>query len=317
MSNYDVLTIGAATLDIFMRSDKFKVVQSADIPGGIAMCEVYGGKMEVEEVMIVSGGGATNTAVSFARKELKTAVIAEMGNDPQSLLIHKDLEQDQVDTRFLVQEQSETTAVSVVLIADDGGRSIMVYRGAAGMLTNTDLPLLDIESRWVHISSLGGSIELLKTILDWAKTKRVRVSLNPGMKEIEQRDKLLSLLPMVEVLFVNRDEAKVLWGIDYSDEKLWQSAQALPGARVSMITDGARGGKASIEGKVQFFAGEKVSDVVDTTGAGDAFASGMVAGILYGKTYEQAISWGVKNATGVLKYVGAKKGLLSLAQVNG
>jgi len=52
-----VVTIGAAVLDIFMKSDKFKVVKSGDIPGGIAMCEVYGGKMEVEEVLIVSGGG--------------------------------------------------------------------------------------------------------------------------------------------------------------------------------------------------------------------------------------------------------------------
>ena len=120
MNNYDVVTIGSAVLDIFMKSDKFKVVQSSDIPGGIAMCEVYGGKMEVEEVLIVSGGGATNTAVSFARKELKTAIVAEMGNDPQSLLIHKDLEQDMVDTRLLVQEPSETTAVSVVLISADG-----------------------------------------------------------------------------------------------------------------------------------------------------------------------------------------------------
>lgn len=316
MGNYDVLTIGAATLDIFMRSDKFKVVSSADIPGGIAMCEVYGGKMEVEEVVIVSGGGATNTAVSFARKELKTAVIAEMGNDPQALLVHKDLEGAQVDTRFLVQEQNETTAVSVILIADDGGRSIMVYRGAAGMLTHLDLPLTDIESRWVHISSLGGSIDLLKMILEWARNRKVRVSLNPGLKEIAQKEKLMALLPMVEILFVNRDEAKELWGIDYSDEVLWMSAQPLPGARVTMITDGARGGKASIEGKVSFFAGEKVAKVVDTTGAGDAFAAGMVAGVLYGKNYEQAIGWGVKDATGVLRFVGAKKGLLSLAEIN-
>lgn len=316
MSNYDVVTIGAAVLDIFMRSDKFKVVQSSDIPGGIAMCEVYGGKMEMEEVAIMSGGGATNTAVSFARKELKTAVIAEMGNDPQSLLIHKDLEEAQVETRYLVQEQDETTAVSVVLIADDGGRSIMVYRGAAAMLTKQDLPFDDLETRWMHISSLGGNMDLLKTILTWAKNKKIRISLNPGMKEIEHSTKLIPMLEMVEILFVNRDEAKVLWGIDYSDDALWNSNQALPGAHVTVITDGARGGKACIDGKVHFYAGKKVKKVVDTTGAGDAFASGMVAGVLYGKTYAQAIEWGIKNATGVLSSVGAKKGLLTLAEIN-
>lgn len=316
MNKYDVVTIGSAVLDIFMKSDKFKVVQSADIPGGIAMCEVYGGKMEVEEVLIVSGGGATNTAVSFSRKELKTAVVAEMGNDPQSLLVHRDLEADSVDTRFLVQEPAETTAVSVVLISADGGRSIMVYRGASAMLTRHDMPLEEFETRWLHVTSLGGNMELLTTILKWAKSKNVRVSLNPGLKEIQHREKLLPLLSQVEILFLNRDEAKELWGIDYSDESLWKSLQSLPGAYVTVITDGPRGGKVSINGKVSFFEAEKVSKVVDTTGAGDAFASGMVAGVLYGKTYEQAINWGIKNATSVLMYVGAKKGLLKLSEVN-
>lgn len=316
MSNYDVVTIGSAVLDIFMKSEKFKVVASGDIPGGIAMCEVYGGKMEVEEVTIMSGGGATNCAVSFAKKELKTAIVAEMGNDPQSLIVHRDLEEAQVDTRFLVQEAGETTAVSVVLIADDGGRSIMVHRGAAAMLTGRDVPTGEIETRWLHISSLGGNMELLKILLIWAKDKKIRVSLNPGLKEIEHRDKLIPLLPMVEILFVNRDEARALWGIDYSDEALWKSSQALPGAHVSVITDGARGGKVSLHGKVSFYEGEKVKKVVDSTGAGDAFASGMVAGVLYGKTYEQALMWGQKNAVAILKHVGAKKGLLTLAEIN-
>lgn len=311
-----MVTIGAAILDIFMKSEKFKVVQSGDIPGGIAMCEVYGGKMEVEEVIIASGGGATNCAVSLAKKELKTAVIAEMGNDPQALLVHKNLEEVGVDTRFLVQEQDETTAVSVILIADDGGRSIMVHRGASAMLTKHDLPLNDLETRWIHISSLGGNMDLLKTILQWAKNKQVRVSFNPGLKEIAQKEKLLSLLSMVEILFLNREEAKQLWGIDYSDEELWKSMQPLPGARVTVLTDGGRGGKLSINGKVSFYQPEKVKKIVDTTGAGDGFASGMIAGVLYGKTYEQAVNWGIKNATGVLAYVGAKRGLLSLVEVS-
>ncbi len=311
-----MISIGSAVLDIFMKSDKFKVVQSGDIPGGIAMCEVYGGKMEVEEVDIVSGGGATNTAVSFARKDLKSAVVAEMGNDPQSLLVHKDLEENQVDTRFLVQEAGETTAVSVVLIADDGGRSIMVHRGAAALLTKEDIPLDLMDTRWIHISSLGGNIELLKLLLTWAKSKQVRVSFNPGMKEINQKEKLLPLLSQIEILFLNRDEAKELWGIDYRDEGLWKSMQAIPGSYVTVMTDGANGGKVCVNGKVSFYEGVKVKKVVDSTGAGDAFASGMVSAVLYGKTYEQAVEWGIKNATNVLMHVGAKKGLLTLGEIN-
>lgn len=306
MSNYDVVSIGSAILDIFMKSDKFKVVSSGDIPGGIAMCEVYGGKMEVAQVEIISGGGATNTAVSFAKKDLKSAIVSEMGNDPQALLIHRDLEEAQVETKYLVQEPGETTAVSVVLIAEDGGRSIMVYRGASAMLTRRDLPLDELETRWVHISSLGGNLELLTTLLRWAKHKGVRVSLNPGMKEIEQRAKLLPLLDMVEILFLNKEEAGALWG----------DGGVRVSARVVVITDGERGGEVREGAETYSYAGDKVKKVVDSTGAGDAFASGMVAGVLYGKTYRQAVAWGIANASSVLRHVGAKAGLLTLAQIN-
>jgi len=315
MSNYDVVTVGAATLDIFMRSDNFKVMKSEAVTGGLAMCEVYGGKMEVEQVEIVSGGGATNCAVSCARKELKTACICEMGNDPQALIVHKDLEEAGVDTRFLVQEPDEITAVSVILIAKDGGRSIMVHRGASAMLTKSDLPLKEIETRWLHITSLGGNMALLTQLLNWAKEKKIRVSLNPGMTEIKVKEKLLKLLPLVEVLFINREEAEKLWGEELKEEKAWRGGKEPGGAKVSVITDGKRGGKAWIEGKSVFYKGKTLKAVVDSTGAGDAFASGYIAALLYGHNYERAINWGVENASGVIKKVGAKKGLLSLAQI--
>lgn len=316
MSNYDVVCVGGATLDIFMKSDKFKVIKSEKVAGGVAMCEVYGGKMEVEEVVIASGGGGTNTAASLAKKELKCAAVVEMGNDPQSLIVHQDLEEAGVDTRFVVQEPDETTAVSVILIAEDGGRSIMVHRGAAAMLTKRDMPLKDLKTRWMHITSLGGNIELLAELLKWAKEYRVRVSFNPGMTEIRKGEKLIGLLPLVEVLFVNREEAGVLWGVEASDEKVWREGLKPTEARVTVVTDSSRGGKMVVEGKASYWEGDKVRGVVDTTGAGDAFASGYVAALLYGKNYSQALEWGKKNAVGVLKHVGAKKGLLTLVEIN-
>lgn len=315
MSNYDVITIGAATLDIFMRSDKFRVMKSAAVPGGVAMCEVYGGKMEVEEVDIYSGGGATNVAVSLARKDLKTACVCEMGNDPQALIVQKDLEEAGVDSRFVVQEQDETTAVSVILIAQDGGRSLMVHRGASAMLTRKDLPWDEIQTRWIHISSLGGNISLLRQILHFAAKNKIRVSLNPGMKEITQTKELTALLPMVEVLFLNRAEAGVLYDQDFYDENNWLHCACEFGAKVCVITDGENGGKVCIDGVCTPYASKKGVKVVDTTGAGDAFASGYIAALLYGHDYHRAIHWGVENSASILRYVGAKKGLLTLAQI--
>lgn len=310
-----MVTIGSATLDIFLKSEKFKVVKSEDVPSGLAICEVYGGKMEVEEVNITSGGGGTNCAVSFAKKDLKTATIVEMGNDPAALIVYKDLEEAGIDTRYVVQEPDETTAVSAILISHDGGRSIIVYRGASAMLDNKDIPWSELKTRWIHVTSLGGNVGLLAKIIDWAKKEKVRVSLNPGMTEIEKKGQLMKLLPKVEMLFVNKEEASELFGVKFADEKVWRSREFLKMSRVTVITDGARGGKVCIEGKCLWFEGKKVRKVVDTTGAGDAFASGMVSGVLYGLPYEEALDWGVKNSASVLRYVGAKKGLLTLAEV--
>lgn len=315
MQSYDVVTVGAAVLDIFMRSEKFKVVKAEGVPGGVAICQVYGGKMEVDEVSMFSGGGATNVAVSLAKKELKTATICEMGNDPQALIVYRDLEEAGVDTRFVVQEADEHTAVSVILIADDGGRSIMVHRGASAMLTRKDLPLGEIKTRWLHISSLGGNLTLLKQLLNYAKKEKIRVSLNPGLTEIAKIKELRELLPLVEVLFLNRTEASELFEQDLYDEKTWKTAAFDYGSRVCVITDGERGGKLCVEGVCRDYKTKKVKNVVDTTGAGDAFASGVIAAVMYGHSYPRAINWGIENARAILQNVGAKKGLLTLTEI--
>lgn len=309
MESYDVISIGSAALDLFIRSDKFKVVESDEVAGGVAICQVYGGKMEVENVMITSGGGGTNTAVSFARKDLKTACIAEMGNDPAALIIHKELEEAQVDTRYLVQEPSETTAVSTILISHDGGRSVIVYRGAAAMLDSHDLPFEKIKTRWVHVTSLGGNLDLLKEIFYWARSNNVRISFNPGVTELKQQKKLQNLLPSVEMLFLNREEARLLYDADYIDGGIPE------GAHVSVITDGDKGGMLFDNEKRIAYKALVPKSCMDTTGAGDGFASGMVAGVLYGMDYERSIEWGLKNAVSVIEKMGAKPGLLTLSEI--
>lgn len=314
MDKYDVVTIGSGVLDIFIRSEKFKVISSGEVEGGVAICQVYGGKMEVDEVTISSGGGGTNTAYSFAKKELNTAVICEMGNDPAALIVHRDLELVGVDTRYIVQEPDETTAVSTILISRDGGRSVIVYRGASAMLEKRDIEWDKLKTRWIHVSSLGGNVELLKKILEHAKSNEIRVSLNPGSKEIKQGSKLRRLLGMVEILYLNRTEAKDLYGTDYADHEVFRN-QKPDGAYVTVITDAERGGVVFEAEDKYRYEPVKPKRVVDTTGSGDAFASGMVSGVMYGLSYRDAVSWGTKNAASCVGGIGAKYKSLTLSEV--
>lgn len=292
---FDVVTLGSATLDVLMKSDKFRVKDGN-------LCELYGAKMEVEEAKVVVGGSGTNTAVSFARKDLKVACISEIGQDMAGQMVKLDLKQEGVATNFLVEEAKEETAIATILVAGSGERSVVVRRGASAMLDKKDFPW-EIRTRWLHIGSLGGNIRLLTKVIKWANKEKVRVSLNPGSLEIAQREKVLGLLDKVEVLFVNLEESKSLFGNEL--QKL---------SRVMVITKGKEGGEVWLPNERVDFKSEKTA-MVDATGAGDAFASGFVSAVLYGLSYKQAIEWGKRNAASVVRYMGAKRGLLTLAEI--
>ncbi len=303
---FDVVTVGSATLDVLVKSDQLKIKAGN-------LCEVYGGKMEAGEAKVVVGGSATNTGVSFARKELKVACVSEIGKDLAGKIVRMELKDEGVVTDYLVEEEGEETAIAAILIAKSGERSVVVHRGASSRLEIKDFPW-KIKTRWLHIGSLGGNLRLLKKLLEWTKKEKIRVSFNPGNDEIKEREKVLKWLDKVEVLLVNRDEAKRLFELSFDQEEVWRGEHCPVGPKVTVITDGARGGKLCFEGKCQFWQGERVK-VVDTTGAGDAFASGFVSALLYGLSYEKAVEWGKKNAGSVVRYMGAKEGLLRLGEI--
>ena len=163
----DVVSIGSATLDIFLKSDQFKIDRHEQ---GVYLCEKYDGKIEAQELVMAGGGGATNSAVSFARNGLQIAPIIEMGKAKEAEDILSELESEGLDLSFVVREENETTAVSVVLLSGDGGNSIVTYRGASRMLTVDDIPFDKLgmilkPGGWIYLTGVGGDMELVKKVL--------------------------------------------------------------------------------------------------------------------------------------------------------
>jgi sugar/nucleoside kinase (ribokinase family) len=312
----DVVCVGSALLDVYLKSDAFVKVPSGDFAGGVALCEEYGGKTEVQEAEVASGGAGTNAAVSFARKGLTTALVAEMGRDLVAATIKEEMVREGVDISHLVEEESEETGISSIMVAVDGGRSVAVYRGASRQLTKSDIDWEWLKPRWLYISSLGGEMSLLEGLVGHAKTNGIQVAVNPGMSEIEQvRDwGGMELFAGVAVLLVNRKEASYLMGIDFENEQVWREERCLYSPRVTVITDGRRGGKVCADGRGILYEAVE-ANTVEETGAGDAFGSGFVAGLAMGKDIETAIEWGKKQAASVVQYMGAKRGLLTLNQI--
>lgn len=303
---FDVVTIGAATLDVFFQSSQFQLIQSN---GGMALCERYNEKVDVEQAMITSGGAATNVAVGLARLGLKVGCIAEVGKDVAGSVVLSDLQREGVSTDVLVQEKSEVTGISGLLISKDGARTALVYRGAARLLSVSDVDWNALQTKWVHLSSIGNA-DLINKTLEWCKEHRVQLSWNPGNWEI-QRIASGELKPdwsAISVLLVNRQEFGALIKQEQTDE-VWAGDLKFDGPQAVIVTDGAHGGKYCVDGKISTFASKQVT-AVQETGAGDAFATGVIAGLFARQPFETSVQYGLAEAASVIQQMGAKTGLL-------
>ena len=298
---FDTISIGSATLDIFLKSTHFVLVDEvAGIEAEKALCMPYGSKLNVDDFAMQSGGGATNTAVALARLGFKAAVIGEMGQDLPAQVVLQELEQEGVDASMIIQEEQERTAVSALLVAGEGGRSIVTARGASKMLSVEDIPFDRLQANWLHISSLG-NIELVRRLAQHCKQKRIRFSWNPGGSEIEAMVKgELHLHEIYPTLFmVNEEEAGEIESAGYDLEMAGNTV---------VVTNGREGGRYFENHAWKTFTAEPVK-VVQETGAGDAFTAGMIAAYLHDRLTPEAITWGKAQATSVVQHMGAKTGL--------
>jgi len=300
MNQFDVITIGSLLTDVFIQSDEFSLQLSG---AGVLLCSQYGDKVEVDNFTLQGGGGAGNTAVGFARRGLRTAAIGEMGTDALSEQVIAELKEEGVATDLVVREKREQTGLSVVLIAPQGGRTIMVHRGAASMLGATDADWGSLNARWFHVSSLSGQVEVIRSIQARCQDQQIGWSWNPGRRELEllKQNQLKMSDGAPTLFFVNKEEWDSIADIhDHFHESIEQI----------IVTNGNQGGQVFCDSKcVEGYTVEQVTSV-DETGAGDAFAVGYISAFLEKKELHQAIEAGKESAASVVKQVGAKTGLL-------
>lgn len=304
-----VITVGAATIDCLMKSDSFKVMKNHEVTGGLAICEVLGGKMEADDGELCTGGGGSNVAVGLRRLGESVKVITRIGDDILADMVAKDLDKENVNMELL-QRGKGKTGLSAILVAKNGARSIITYRGESGNITSNAINWNEVsKADWIQISSLGGDIELLEDLIGFAKDRSIKVGVNPGKGELEHRDKLIKLLPNIDFINLNRMESSVLWNTDFENEEVAIRKFIQNGSKLVAITDGKRG--ANIITPERWIRMEAFSNKsIDDTGAGDAFVSGAVHGIINGFKIEDILKIGLANGGSVVMSLGAKRGLI-------
>ncbi len=306
----DVLTIGAATRDAFVRSSHFEQIPSDSAPDGYNACLPLGAKIAIDDLSFHTGGGATNTAVTFRRFGLKTACAIRIGKDPGGTEILSLLKKEHIDPRAVETDPKDATGYSIILLAGSGHRAILTSRGASAYLDRNTLDWKKLSSSWIYLTSIGGKEKMLKEIFRHAKTSLTRVAWNPGSAELELGLKALQTHFLhTDILIFNREEAATIANCSPRDlECLFHTLGPLP-RQALIITDGARGAYAYARGLV-WHAPAIPGKILNTTGAGDAFSSALVASLINKGDLAHGLQVGTLNAASVVRHMGATTGIL-------
>lgn len=308
---FDIVTIGDIKLDTFVLLDDASIQCKLQMPE-CQLCMEYGAKIPVSVVDSQIAGTAPNVAIGLARMGFKAAVLSNMGEDGTRHLAMQVLKEENVSTRYIHVVKKEMSSYSAVLN----------YKGERTILTshirhNYRFPKPVPKTKWYYLGEMGeGYAVLYRAILDLAhRTNSFLLGFNPGSIQIQERQPILfQLLKKTYVLFVNLEEAQALTGhksaeIHHLAKAIWEL-----GPKIAVVTDG-KNGSYSFDGEELYFCPIYPGKLVESTGAGDSFATGFLGAIMNGLTYDEGLRWGAVNAASVVGKIGPTAGLLSASQI--
>jgi len=299
---YDIISIGSANIDVFIKS-KSEIINHN---GHQDIAYLLGGKTLIKKISFLTGGGGTNTAVAFSRLGLKTAFIGVIGEDPNGQLILNELKRERVD--FLGNIKDGKTGYSIILQGEKD-RSILAFKGLNNELNWKDINHSLVKTKWIYLSTmLDKSFRTSEKLAIKLKKTGVKIALNLSPYLAEKGMQYLSrILKITDVLILNKEESELLTKKENLHEILGAITQYMKG--IIVITNGSKTIHA-YHWKRNFIKKIKPLKPVNSAGAGDAFASGFIYGIIKGKSIKDSLIYGHKEASSVLKHLGAKSGLL-------
>ncbi|MEK9186515.1 MAG: carbohydrate kinase family protein, partial [Patescibacteria group bacterium] len=299
-----------------------------EAPSGKAIVYNLGEKYGVKDYYGTIGGNSANASVTFARQGFKTACLAKIGKDLVGGQFEARLKKEGVKRSLLAKTSEKPTAYSALLLTESGERTILSYHGASDTFTFQDAPLKKLKAKWWYLSLAGESHKMFYALLDFAKENKIKVGFNPsGFHLFHGREGILTRLKDITFLVLNEEEAAELTGIPFQKESevFKKLDNLMPG--IVAVTNGPKGVTVS-DGKNIYKAGIfKEKQIADRTGAGDAFGSGFVAGLMIrsklqvknqnlfdSEDIKYAIRLATANATSVVERVGATEGILTKEQ---
>ncbi len=313
---FDIVTIGHATIDYFLKLRDDDVLLSGDEDGDSLICFDFADKIPVAEFQKYVGGNAVNTGVGCSRLGFETAVISWIGADLEGELILRTLKEEGVNPLWVNISDEDSTDQSIILNFE-AQRTIFSYHFPRSLFIPKEAP----ESKFVYLTSSGRSFrELHPQVLNYIGRTGAELAYNPGTYELESGfEENKDVLEHCSILILNSEEAGQFARGEFVNFEEGKRAEQIGevmyelrelGPEVIVVTDGARG-SYGFDGERIAFVPAKDVEVVEMTGAGDGFSAGFLADWVRARDLKEALLWGTVNAASVISHVGCRTGLLS------
>lgn len=279
----------------------------------------------VADAEITLGSSGAITAAAAAAQGLRVGVCAVVGADLAGEVATRRLAELGVDVGAVRVESGRRTGLTVVLSRPDGDRSLLTFPGSMADLTVAQLPT--VAARHVHVSSIFLQTGLHPGLAAWlteARAQGATTSLDPGWDPAEAWTGALSFLPAIDFLLSNAAEtlhlAAALTGAPVLELAL--AARTLADCGPIVVAKAGADGGLATDGTSFWRCAAAPAELVDTTGAGDNFDAGFLAGLLSGADLPACLaravatgSWSLAGRGGTGRLASASQALEAAARL--
>lgn len=298
---YDLLTVGDVTIDLYFKG---KDLTMKDGRFNLAV----GGKYQPDEFYEGLGGDAANVSIGASSFGLNCVILAKLGENVFKQIVLQKLVNKRISTEFLLYERGFTN-LSSILLTPQGERTIIHYATHGSPLNLSELQKKYLtKAQALYMGNLPGikldeQIQLCKLFKALGKP----VFINLTHDDLGSRTNLDRLVLLSDCLILNTYEYAEFVGknrekIDFTKD---QSSSLGMAGKILIITDAAAGSYGYFGGRVFCQKAVKVSSIIDSTGAGDAYTAGFIATYMKTKDIERAMQEGSNYAAKILQKLGA------------
>jgi len=306
----NILGIGSALVDFLTQIHDEQLLQQLNLPkGGMTYVDAetsvrIGEMMKSYGCQRASGGSAANTMSGLAQLGVTSGFLSKTGRDEVGQFFEKQM--DETHVKPLMLKSDTPTGRVMAFVTDDGERTFATCLGAAAEMCADDIKpeLFDGWDIFYIEGYLVANPNMLRKAISTAKAKGLKIAIDLASYNVveESRDFLLEIINNdVDIVFANEKEAFALTMMEPEDALHYIAERC----EIAVVKVGAKG--AFIQrGKEIVTIPPIKADVIDTTGAGDMWAAGFLAGFVKGESLQKCGMMGAIVAKNIIEVIGAK-----------